>query len=281
MKKIFFCLSLVIFSHIAFGQVLAVVNGKFITLELLKQELAKLPLAEQKNYETDYSGFLEELINQELLMDEAIRQKIDTIGEVKTRIEQNDSSMRREILINELLNKAVRAGIKVGEDEMVAYFKENPKTMKGLTYPEAKPQIFQTLHMQKESEAIKRYIADLRTKADIFYNENLLISKSNKTDPIKSALKNKLPTMVEFGGCYSAVCERMKPVIAGLQSEYKDKANILILDYEQYKTLTQNYQIKLVPTLIFFDNQGNETFRHTGFFSKDSILIQIQNAGLK
>jgi len=281
MKKIIIGLMITTFFYGAFAQNIAVVNGKKISLKFLKQELEKLPLELQENFTEDYPGFLEELINQELVLQEAIRQKLDTISEVKSRITRN-KSMRNNILMDELLNREIRAKIQISEEEMLKYFKDNKEQMEGLTYQQIKPQIFQTLNNQKQSKAIKQYVSNLRSKAKITYNEKWLKSEEAKEqNPIKQVLKNKLPTMADFGADKCIPCIQMKPILDGLQKEYKGKANILFLDVNENIALTRKYRIVLIPTQIFFDTSGNEIYRHMGFFPKDSILIQLKKAGLK
>jgi len=279
-KAIVGLLSIVFFSG-SFAQTVAVVNGKKISLKFLKQQKEKLSLEIQENYESDNLDFLEELINQELLRQEAIRQRLDTVPEVKAKIKPN-KSMRNNILVDELLEREIRSKIQVSEDEMLKYFKAQKEQMKGLTYQQIKFQIFQTLMNQKQTKAIKQYVADLQSRAQITYNEKWRKSEEAKMqNPIKRALRNKLPTMVDFGAGTCVACVRMKPIISELQKEYKDKANILSLDVEDNTTLTREYQIVVIPTQIFFDTLGNETFQHKGFFTKDSIFIQLMKAGLK
>jgi thioredoxin 1 len=281
MKKIIIGLMITTFFYCAFAQTIAEVNGKKISLKFLKQELEKLPLELQEDFSEDYPGFLEELINQELILQEALRQKLDTISEIKSRIAKN-KGMRNNILMDELLNREIRSKIQVSEEEMLKYFKDQREQMKGLTYQQIKPQIYQTLTEQKQAKTLKPYFADLRRQAKITYNEKWLKSEENRmTNPIKQALKNKLPTMVDFGAGNCLPCIQMKPIVAELQREYKDKTNILLLDVDEYTALTMKYRIVLIPTQIFFDTAGNESYRHMGFYPKDDILTQLRKAGLK
>lgn len=281
MKKAIISLLSVIFLSGSYAQNIAEVNGMKISLKFFQQELDRLSLEIQEDYESDNLGFLEVVINQELLQQEAMRQKLDTIPEIKAKIKQN-KSMRNNILVDELLEREIRSKIQVSEDEMLKYFKAQKEQMKGLTYQQIKSQIFQTLLNQKQSNALKLYVADLRSRAKITYNEKWQKSEEAKmNNPIKQALKNKLPTMVDFGAGTCMPCIQMKPIIAELQKEYKDKANILLFDVDEYTDLTRKYRIVLIPTQIFFDTLSNETFRHMGFFPKDSILISLRKAGLK
>jgi thioredoxin 1 len=272
---------LVIFVLCIQAQDIAKVNGKKISLKFLEQELEKLPLVLQENYIEDYPGFLEELINQELVLQEALRQKLDTLKEIKNRIEKN-KEIRNIILMDELLNREIRTDIKVSEDEALKYFKENKEKMKGSTFQQRKSEIQQTLTDQRQVSAIQKYFSALRSKAKISYNQKWLKAEEEKmNNPVKQALKNKLPTMAEFGSGTCQPCVQMKPIIQELQKDYRNKVNILSIDVDDYIALTRKYRIVLIPTQIFYDTLGNETFRHMGFFSKDSILIQLKKAGLK
>ncbi len=281
MKKIIFGLIVTTIFYSAFAQTIAVVNGKKISLKFLQQELEKLPLARQEDFLEDYPSFLEELINQELARQEALRQKLDTINEVKFLITQN-KLLRNQILIDELLNREIRSKIQVSEEAMLKYFKDQREKMKGLTYQQIKPQIYQTLTNQQQGAAIKQFISDLRRKATITYNEKWRKTEEAKmSNPIKRALMNKLPTIVDFGSDKCIPCIQMKPIITELKKEYKDKANILLLDVDEYPDLTRKYRIVVIPTQIFFDTLGNETYRHMGFYPKADILTQLRKAGLK
>jgi len=41
-----------------------------------------------------------------------------------------------------------------------------------------------------------------------------------------------------------------------------------------------NYNIKLIPTQIFYDPSGKEVFRHEGFFGKADILAKWKELGV-
>ena len=40
------------------------------------------------------------------------------------------------------------------------------------------------------------------------------------------------------------------------------------------RTPAKKYDVEMIPTQIFFDADGKELFRHTGFFSKEDILAK-------
>ena len=281
MKKAIIGLLSIIFLCCSQAQNLAEVNGKKISLKYLQQELSKLPEEMRKNFKDDNVGFLEELIAKEVMLQEAKSLKIDAISEVKSRIAQ-DKNNKDNILIDELLKREVMPKVQVGEDEMKSFYNDRKGSMEGLTYEQMKSQIYEVLIGQKQRDAVDAYISNLRSRAKITYNEKWQKGEDAKIkNPINEALKNKLPTMVDFGAGTCIPCIQMKPIIAELQVEYKNKANILLIDVNEQARLTRNYKILLIPTQIFYDTDGKETNRHIGFFPKDSILINLKKAGLK
>lgn len=277
MKGIIIGLCSVIVLSCARAEVIAEVNGKKISLDHLKQEMKKLPESVRKNFENDYQGFLDELITKEILLQEAGRQKIDTISAVK-----QDKEKRDGIVIEELLRHEVLPGVQVGEDEIMQFYKDNESQMQGSTYEQIKSQIYDFLLQQKQQDAIESYISMLLSNAKISRNKKWLKREEAKLkNPITEALKNNLPTMVDFGAGTCIPCIKMKPIIEELQKKCEDKANILFIDVNEEPVLTRKYKIMLIPTQIFYDTTGNEIYRHIGFFPKDSIMVFLNNGGMR
>lgn len=280
MEKIFIMI-LLLFVSCSKDQVIADVNGKKITLNHLKQELAKLPEDMRNNYERDLPGLLEQLIIKELLVTEAARLKLDTVGSVNAQI-KNDWNKRDEILINQLFTSAVFDELTVTEDEIAIFYEENQSQMNNLTLDQMRPQIQEYLFQQKRQAAVETYITDLLKAAKINRNEKWLLAEEKKvSNPLTSALKNGNPTMVDFGSTTCLPCIQMKPIIEELQNELSDKANIIFINVNEQPALTRQYKIMLIPLQVFFDKSGNEIYRHIGFYPKDSLMIWLKKAGLE
>jgi thioredoxin 1 len=71
----------------------------------------------------------------------------------------------------------------------------------------------------------------------------------------------------------------MKPIFAELEEELEGKANILILEIADYRDLGNEYQVRVIPTQIFFDQAGKQYWRHEGFLSKEDIIDKIKETG--
>jgi len=89
-------------------------------------------------------------------------------------------------------------------------------------------------------------------------------------------------TFIELGSVKCIPCKKMQPIIKEIEEEYKD---VKVVFYDvwtpQGKPYAQKYRIRLIPTQVFLDKDGNEYYRHAGFFSKEEIIKILQKKGVK
>lgn len=80
-------------------------------------------------------------------------------------------------------------------------------------------------------------------------------------------------TFIELGSVKCIPCKMMQPVMKEIEEEYADTVKVVFHDVwtKEGKKYGQQYKIKLIPTQVFLDEEGNEFFRHEGFFSKKEI----------
>ena len=85
-------------------------------------------------------------------------------------------------------------------------------------------------------------------------------------------------TMVDFGAKTCVACKLMAPILEELKEEYKGRAEIIFIDvWDQANNgKAKAFKIMAIPTQIFYDKHGKETFRHLGFFSKKAIINQLE-----
>ncbi len=88
---------------------------------------------------------------------------------------------------------------------------------------------------------------------------------------------------IELGSVNCIPCKQMQPVINAIENEYKGKVKVVFYDVwtKDGKQYADKYKIRLIPTQVFLDKQGNEIFRHEGFFPKEEIEKIFENAGVK
>lgn len=90
----------------------------------------------------------------------------------------------------------------------------------------------------------------------------------------------KLPRLVDLGADKCIPCKMMAPVLADLKTNYVGRLEVEFIDVWKKPDAGKPYKIKLIPTQIFFGADGQERFRHEGFFSKEDILAKWKELGV-
>jgi thioredoxin 1 len=103
---------------------------------------------------------------------------------------------------------------------------------------------------------------------------------ADPSDKGQSEEQSPLPKLLEVGSTTCTPCKMMKPVLEELGKEYKGKLSIEIIDVEKDKDAKELYNIKVIPTQIFYNAEGKEIFRHIGFFSKEDIINKWKELGI-
>jgi len=95
-------------------------------------------------------------------------------------------------------------------------------------------------------------------------------------DAVQKTLRAGKPTIIEFGANSCVSCREMKPILHGLAQD--PRIAVADVDIIKERDYISRYQIRLMPTQVFYDASGNETSRHMGTISGDEILERL---GLK
>ena len=90
-----------------------------------------------------------------------------------------------------------------------------------------------------------------------------------------------LPMLLDFGRGLCIPCKMMKPVLEEVAKEYDGKLLVRILEIDQYRDLTREFKIHLIPTQLFMDSKGKIVNRHEGFMDKASVVAVLNQMGVK
>jgi len=104
------------------------------------------------------------------------------------------------------------------------------------------------------------------------------VATPNDSLDVKS---QNLPILTDLGRGTCKACKMMLPILQELQKEYEGKAVIKIIDIRYDPKPAREYNIRLIPTQIFFDAKGKEIYRHEGFMDKASIEQKLEEIGVK
>jgi thioredoxin 1 len=87
-------------------------------------------------------------------------------------------------------------------------------------------------------------------------------------------------TMIDLGAKKCIPCKMMAPIMEKLEKVYQGKADIVFIDVWQNKEQASRFRISAIPTQIFFDKNGQEVYRHTGFMDEGAIIQQLTKMGV-
>jgi len=261
--------------------ILATVNGTPITSEELDREWETLPSQYRDVFHEDKEEFLNQLITEKILLQEAERQGLENEKEVQEKIEK-DTEHRKEILIQELI-QSIAKGVQVSPEEIRKLYEELKKEILDEPFEEVKDQLKVYLLQQKTKEKLEAWVEELKSKAKITRNGEWIKAQrmARTKNPLDDALKKDRPVLADFGRGVCIPCKQMKPVLEELAIEYEEEVSILIIEIDEYPALTERHHIRLIPTQIFFDAEGNEVYRHEGFMSKEAIKEKLKEIGVK
>ena len=90
-------------------------------------------------------------------------------------------------------------------------------------------------------------------------------------------------TFIELGSVKCIPCKMMQPVMKEIEEEYKEQVEVIFYDVwtPEGQPYAEKYGIRVIPTQVFLDKDGNEYFRHEGFFPKDELVKVLKEQGVK
>ena len=105
-----------------------------------------------------------------------------------------------------------------------------------------------------------------------------------KKEPVAQKAERKTKpkvTFVELGSVNCIPCKAMQPVMEAIEKEFGDQIEVVFYDVWQDNAPAKKYEIKLIPTQVFLDENGQEFFRHEGFYAQEEIEKLLTGKGLK
>ena len=88
-------------------------------------------------------------------------------------------------------------------------------------------------------------------------------------------------TMVDLGAKKCIPCKMMAPIMAKMEKAYEGKAQIVFIDVWENRDQAPRFNIRSIPTQIFFNEKGEEVYRHEGFLKENAIIEQLTKMGVE
>jgi len=109
---------------------------------------------------------------------------------------------------------------------------------------------------------------------------------SNNTEAtltqVDTTIEEVKVTFVELGSVGCIPCDKMQPIMKEIEEEYKGQVKVVFHDVKtaEGNPYIKEFGIRAIPTQVFLDKDGNEYFRHLGFFAKDELVKVLQMQGV-
>jgi len=102
-----------------------------------------------------------------------------------------------------------------------------------------------------------------------------VVAKAQNTATEQGVVSAK-PKIIDFGSKKCKACKAMEPVLESLAKNYADKFKTEFVDVwmPENQELAKNHEIQSIPTQVFFDAEGKEVYRNTGFISEEDVLAK-------
>ncbi len=123
------------------------------------------------------------------------------------------------------------------------------------------------------------FLGHLSSRADAGSAYDQITAKSvpDSTEIISGRLNQ--PVLITAGIETCPPCRLIASSLLELQKDYAHIFQTHYYDLHRHAEATENFDIRMVPTLIFYDRSGQELFRYEGYLSKTHILKKWSDLG--
>jgi len=110
----------------------------------------------------------------------------------------------------------------------------------------------------------------------LFLSVSLVCARDFSAVPEKGTV-----TMVDLGAKKCIPCKMMAPIMEKLEKAYEGKAHIVFIDVWENRDQAPRFGIRAIPTQIFFNENGEEVWRHEGFLEEKAIVDRLTEMGVE
>lgn len=226
-------------------------------------------------------------------------------AETRSQMEKNllfllDQEATRKILRNEAEKAGLGAGdmseqeifqalidrktetMEVTEKEARNFYQNNKDMVRDMPFEQVKDAIRDYLLQEKKQQFFSDYVDELAANANMRINKQWVTKQGRiaMNNPVDKARNSGLPTMVEFGADGCEPCDRMQPILDQMRKDYPDSLNVVFVHVGENQMLAARFGVRSIPVQVFYDADGKEVFRHTGFLAKDKVYSRLAEMGV-
>ena len=106
--------------------------------------------------------------------------------------------------------------------------------------------------------------------------------KAEQQPPSDTSESKYKVTFIELGSVRCIPCQQMQPVMDTIRARYGKQVNVVFHDVwtQQGAPFADKYGVSAIPTQVFLDENGQEYFRHVGFFPLEELVGVLEEKGV-
>ncbi|MBE8715246.1 thioredoxin [Sphingobacterium hungaricum] len=89
--------------------------------------------------------------------------------------------------------------------------------------------------------------------------------------------KNNL-VLVDFSATWCGPCQALAPILTEVKHHFDEKLSVIKIDVDKNQTLSSQYRVQGVPTLILFKD-GQQVWRQSGVLQKQELIAIVNQHG--
>ena len=240
-----------------------------ITVAMLDEKLENLPEAMREQAKSYLFFLLEGMAAESILMREVL-------GDVEAEPDEETTQTKFRAYMLNAVGEVV-----VDDAEVETFYKENQEMMSGMPLEQIRDSIEGHLKQQRQEAAWDAHMRSMGSRISIALNDAWIADqvKRMQDNPVDNARAAGKPTLVKFGAEWCGPCRMLKPILQSVKEQYGDQVTILDLDTEEHQFLASRFKVSGIPLLIFYDKDGKEVLRHTGFMAEEELVKQLKEIG--
>ena len=91
------------------------------------------------------------------------------------------------------------------------------------------------------------------------------------------SISDGLPVVIDFSATWCPPCQQLKPLFVSLTKEYEGKVTLVTVDVDEQPEMASQFDVQSIPTLIFFNKEGEVVNRLVGLHSEAEIRAAIES----
>lgn len=248
------------------------VDGQTITSKQLTDRLAQVQSPGKEQYRKYQFALLEDMAIS-LLLDKEAR---------KWALDSSRFGLEGEKLMQEYVTHLV-GDVTVTEDEARQFYKDFPGMVGKATFEQAKSAIMSFIKQDKVEALLNKHIATMSARHTVRVSDTWARQQYRTwtRTPIEAARRSGKPTLAKFGAERCMPCRALAPIIKELQKKHEAALNVVDINSDKEFVVSNQYGVVSIPLMVFYDKDGKEKARLTGYHDKAAIEAKLAEIGVK